>query len=189
MEGVLLVSGTAKGADAMESLLTEGKFQPILKVQSGGEARRLITQQQFALIVVNTPLSDEFGHEVALMAAESTSAGILVLVKAHMADEISARVESAGVFVVPKPTNRQLATQTMRLALASHRRMAGLQKENFRLQSKIEEIRLVDRAKCALIQYCKLDEAQAHRYIEKHAMDLRITRRQVAENILKLYEE
>ena len=44
---------------------------------------------------------------------------------------------------------------------------------------------MVDRAKCALIQYLGFTEPQAHRYIEKQAMDLRQTRREVAESILK----
>ena len=64
----------------------------------------------------------------------------------------------------------------------------GLRNENFKLQSKIEEIRLVNRAKCVLIQYLKLTEPQAHRYIEKQAMDTRQTKKDVAEKILKTYE-
>ena len=66
--------------------------------------------------------------------------------------------------------------------------MLNLQNENVRLQQKIQEIRMVDRAKCALIQYLHMSEPDAHRYIEKQAMDLRITRREVAEEILKTYE-
>ena len=46
----------------------------------------------------------------------------------------------------------------------------------------------MDRAKCVLIQYLNMTETQAHRYIEKQAMDLRTTRRQIAEGILKTYE-
>ena len=71
---------------------------------------------------------------------------------------------------------------------AARNRIVGLQSENVRLQSKIEEIRLVDRAKCALIQYLNMTEPQAHRYIEKQAMDMRTTRREIAQNILKTYE-
>jgi response regulator NasT len=66
--------------------------------------------------------------------------------------------------------------------------MISLHNENVKLQRKIEEIRLVDRAKCTLIEVLKFSEPQAHRYIEKQAMDLRCTRKQVAENILKTYE-
>ena len=54
---------------------------------------------------------------------------------------------------------------------------------------KIDEIRLVDRAKCALIQYLSMTEAQAHRYIEKQAMDRRTTRGRVAQSIIEIYEQ
>ena len=44
---------------------------------------------------------------------------------------------------------------------------------------------VVDRAKCCLISFLRMDEAQAHRYIQKRAMDMRVTQREVAEDILK----
>ena len=56
------------------------------------------------------------------------------------------------------------------------------------MQRKIEEIRLIDRAKCILIQYLQMTEPQAHKYIEKQAMNLRQSRVQMAESILKTYE-
>ena len=57
-----------------------------------------------------------------------------------------------------------------------------------KLQKKIEEIRLVDRAKCALIQYLNMTEATAHRYIEKQAMDTRRTKSAIAKDILNTYD-
>ena len=78
--------------------------------------------------------------------------------------------------------------KAVKLISASRRRILGLKNENVRLQKKIEEIRLVDRAKCALIEYLGMTEAQAHRHIEKQAMDLRMTRREVAQGILQTYE-
>ena len=72
--------------------------------------------------------------------------------------------------------------------IASRKRVSYLENENLRLQKKIDEIRLVDRAKCILIQYLQMTEAQAHKYIEKQAMNLRQSRLQTAESILKTYE-
>ncbi|MEE1492275.1 MAG: ANTAR domain-containing protein, partial [Massilioclostridium sp.] len=111
-----------------------------------------------------------------------------LLVKSELADDISAQVEDFGVLVVSKPLSRQLFYQSIKLVMVTRRRILGLKTENDKLQNKIEEIRLVNRAKCVLIQVLKLTEPQAHRYIEKQAMDLRLTRRAVAENILKTYE-
>ena len=48
----------------------------------------------------------------------------------------------------------------------------------------MEEIRLVNRAKWLLIEQLKMTEAEAHRHIEKQAMDRCVTRRAVAEDIL-----
>ena len=60
--------------------------------------------------------------------------------------------------------------------------------QNQKLQDKLEEIRLINRAKCVLIQYLNMTEQQAHRYIEKQSMDLRQSRVVTAESILKTYE-
>ena len=64
----------------------------------------------------------------------------------------------------------------------------NLIKEKEKLKSRISEIKLVDRAKCTLIEYLRMSEEQAHHYIEKQAMDFRLTKVEVAKNILKIYE-
>ena len=71
--------------------------------------------------------------------------------------------------------------------IASRKRVQNLESENHKLQKKIDEIRLVDRAKCILIQYLNMTEPQAHKYIEKQAMNMRQSRLQTAEMILKTY--
>lgn len=188
MESVLLAASAQKSRDALCALLKADGFSRIVPVSSGGETRRCLVQGEFGLVVVNAPLTDEFGHDLSVQAAESTSAGVILLVKSELADDVSAQVEEAGVLVVSKPLSRQLFYQSLKLVMATRRRILGLKTENDKLQHKIEEIRLVNRAKCVLIQMLKLTEPQAHRYIEKQAMDLRLTRRAVAESILKTYE-
>jgi two-component system, response regulator PdtaR len=188
VDTVLLAAGADKSRDSLAALLKADGFSRVLPVSSGGEARRCLVQGDFDLVVINAPLSDEFGHDLSVQAAESSSAGVILLVKSELADDISAQVEDFGVLVVSKPLSRQLFYQSIKLVMVTRRRILGLKTENDKLQNKIEEIRLVNRAKCVLIQVLKLTEPQAHRYIEKQAMDLRLTRRAVAENILKTYE-
>ena len=55
-------------------------------------------------------------------------------------------------------------------------------------KARIEELRLIDRAKCTLISVLNISEKEAHRTIEKQAMDLRLTKKQVAEHILRTYD-
>ncbi|MFR4008733.1 MAG: ANTAR domain-containing response regulator [Christensenellales bacterium] len=97
------------------------------------------------------------------------------------------QVENEGIWLW-KTDEQSAVFQAVKLSLAAQRRMMGLQSENDRLQKKIMEIRLVDRAKCLLIENRGMTETEAHRYVEKQAMDLRITRREVAERILEQAE-
>jgi response regulator NasT len=184
----LLVCGNEKSRDFLSKVLKETVYSHVTHVKSGNEARRTLGKNDFDLIVINTPLADEFGHDLALFVTESTTAGVILLVKAEIAGDVEAKVEDYGVFVVSKPLNQQLLFQALKLMAASRRWMLGLKLQNTKLQSKIEEIRLVDRAKCALIQYLNMTEPQAHRYIEKQAMDMRSSRREIAQSILSNYE-
>jgi response regulator NasT len=51
----------------------------------------------------------------------------------------------------------------------------------------MEEIRIVNRAKWLLISEIKMDEPNAHRYIEKQAMDRCVSKREIAEEIIQTY--
>ena len=58
----------------------------------------------------------------------------------------------------------------------------------FSSKEKMEEIKLINRAKWALINSLGMTEADAHRYIEKQAMDRCVARREIAENIIQTYK-
>ena len=186
-ERVLVVSTGEKGRAALCGLLQSGGFQKLSTAAAGGDARRTLLESEFDLVVLNAPFPDEFGDDLAAVCVEQ-SCGVILIVKAEQADELAAKVEDYGVLVVEKPVNRQLFFQAVRLVLAARRRALGLKRETVRLQDKIEEIRLVSRAKCVLIEVLGMTEPQAHRYIEKQAMDLRCTRREVAQSVLGTYE-
>jgi response regulator NasT len=93
-----------------------------------------------------------------------------------------------GVCVVAKPVNKTMFFQAIKLVTATRSRILGYQKENAKLQVKIDEIKLINRAKCVLMEYLKLTEPQAHRYIEKQAMDTRQSKKDIARDILLRYE-
>lgn len=190
MNRVLIVAAAEKSAAMLSDLLCNGgspRPEHIAVCISASEARRRMLESDYDLVVINAPLPDELGHDLALDAARSTTAGVLLLVKNDLADSVSARVEEDGVFVVPKPLSRPLFYQALRLVNAARRRVFGLQKENRKLQQKIEDIRLIDRAKCVLIATLGMTEPQAHAYIEKQAMNRRVTKREISESILKTY--
>ena len=65
---------------------------------SAGETRRALCRGGFELLVINAPLSDEFGRDLALQAAEG-GLDVLLLCPAPQADKLAAGLERHGVFV------------------------------------------------------------------------------------------
>ena len=84
-----------------------------------------------------------------------------------------------------KPFTGVQFRQAVQMAAACCRRLDYLRQENDKLRDKIAQIRLVDRAKCYLIEHKGMSEAEAHRMIEKTAMDTRRDRAEVAAEILE----
>ncbi len=172
----------------LTELCRAGSITNVATVDNGIKARSLLKKSEFDLVIINTPLMGEFGNDLAVFISENSCAGVLMLVKSDISYEISSKVEEHGVFVLQKPISRSLFFQSIKLISASCKRFQGLRQQTARLETQIDEIRLVNRAKCALIQYLSMTEPQAHRYIEKQAMDMRLSKREIAQSILNTYE-
>ena len=81
-----------------------------------------------------------------------------------------------------------MIAQSIQMLCSTRERLRIMEKKNASVEEKIEEIRIVNRAKCLLIEQLKMTESEAHRYIEKQAMDRCVTRRVIAENIILTYK-
>lgn len=187
MERIMIVSSNRKFGDMVSELILSSFSPEITMVQSGNEARRAVLNLEYDMIIINAPLSDEFGHELAVQVAEDSMTGVLLLAKAELADSVSMKVEDDGVYVLPKPFGRNAFFSAYKLIRASRRRMTGLKKENQKLQEKIRDIKLVDRAKCLLIETSGLRENEAHAYLEQEAMRRRVSKKELAEEIIRDY--
>lgn len=112
---------------------------------------------------------------------------VLLLVKADMYADIHSKVADQGVFTLAKPTSAQVLHQALDWMAAARERLRRMEKKAITVEEKMEEIRLINRAKWLLIENLSMTETDAHRYIEKQAMDRCITRREVTEGIIKTY--
>ena len=93
-----------------------------------------------------------------------------------------------GVFTLPKQTSKPTLLTAINWMSSARERLRKTEKKTLSIEEKMEEIRIVNRAKWILIRELKLDEPEAHRYIEKQAMDRCVSKREVAEKIIKTYE-
>ena len=104
-------------------------------------------------------------------------------------NEIADKLQDFGVLVLGKPFTAVQFRQAVQIAASNYKRLAVLRAENAKLLDKIAQLRLVDRAKCYLIEKKGMTETEAHRLIEKGAMDTRRSRGEVAQEILEAEEE
>ncbi len=181
MASVLIVS-TAEYISKFSAMLSEAGFDEVYQAHSGVEARHLIVERQYALMIINAPLADEFGYDLAIYAVENTTMSVLLLTRADVCDAVENKVEDYGVV----PVTSEGMFKTLKAMYANHNRINSIIKSNRRLQDKIEELKLVDRAKCLLIAHEGMSEEQAHRYIETTAMDMRVSKKQIAEKIISI---
>ena len=184
---VLVADSGDKIYDYISQSLPRSDYDPILRAGDAGEARRMLLNAPVDIVIINTPLKDDFGTELALDLADG-SAGVLLLVKNELYDQICYKVEDSGVLTLGKPTSRQGFYSAVKLLTAMTARLSKLEKANHTLQEKMADIRVVNRAKWLLIEHHHMKEQAAHYFIEKQAMDTRLSRREVAENIIRSYD-
>ncbi|MGN0770919.1 MAG: ANTAR domain-containing response regulator [Christensenellales bacterium] len=185
---VLLVSSSPKFNESMLALLPESRFYPVTAVSDVSSARRRLLENKYDIVIINTPLPDDFGTRLALYICENSGAGVLLLVKAEHYPDINGRVSPFGVLVLPKPTTSQAVSQSLQLLCGTRERLRRMEQKTASIEEKMEEIRIINRAKLLLMEQLKMTEKEAHRFIEKQAMDRCVTRITIAQSILSTYK-
>lgn len=185
---VLIVSSSDKIHDYITDLLPPNEYDRVIRVHDAGEARRNMLNSSADIVIINTPLPDEFGIDLALDLSDGI-AGVMLLVKNELRDQTCYKVEDSGVLTIGKPSTKQIIYSGVKLLTAMTAKLAKMERKNKTLQEKMADIRTVNRAKWLLIENLNMTEKDAHYYIEKQAMDTRLSRREVAENIIRTYDK
>ena len=79
---VLVVSAAAKFHTSLRELLPEDRYAPLCAASSVAEARRVLLERPFDIVIISAPLPDDFGTNLALHIIDKSIAGVLLLVKA-----------------------------------------------------------------------------------------------------------
>lgn len=184
---VLVVSAAKKLNTSLSSLLPESRYSPVQVVSSITAAKRVFAERDFDFVIIISPLPDDLGATFAIDACCSSRTVVLLMVRAELHDEVYDKVSGYGVFTLPLPTSKLTLVTVLGWMSSARERLRRTEKKTLSLEEKMEEIRIVNRAKWLLISEIKMNEPDAHRYIEKQAMDRCISKREVAKEIIKTY--
>lgn len=185
---VALVSSSEKFNGAMLPLLPKNRFSPINVYRDAKSVRRVISKEKPDIVIINTPLPDDFGTSLALNVSETDGVCVLLFTRAENFSELSSVLIPHGVLTLPKPTSPELTEEVVELMCATRERLRRIEIKKSFAEERMEDIRVVNKAKWFLIEQLKMTEQEAHRYIEKQAMDRCVTKRVIAENILSTYK-
>ena len=186
---VLVVSSSEKFKNAAAALLPVSEYYPVLWARSVAEAKRKLLEQSFDIVMINSPVSDDFGLRLGIDVSGGGGSVVLLFVNGEMYEEICVKAQEHGVMTIAKPVSRQFFRQTMHLLCAARERLRRAEERQVSVEEKIAEIRLVNRAKWLLIEHAGMTEDEAHRHIEKQSMDRRVSKREVAEEIIEKWKD
>ncbi len=188
LEKVLIVSANKSSVDYFTDMLSANSITDISVATLCRSARKMVAEDKFDLVIINSPLKDESGERLSIDIAQNEMVQVILVVNKEYADEVAKITETDGIYIVEKPINKSVFNAVLKIAFSSYVRLNKIREQNEKLKQEIKDIKMIDRAKCILISALKMNEKEAHRYIEKHAMDMRQSKREVAEGILKTYE-
>lgn len=187
MYSILIVSSSESFHSALTPLLPEAVYDPVCFVPSISQARQAAAERDFDFIIINSPLPDDPGIRFSIDLCTEKGTVVLMLLRAEFYEDIHAKVSGHGVFTLSKPLSRQTLLKGLDWMTSTRERLRKFEKKNLSIEEKMGEIRIVNQAKWILINQLHMDEPQAHRYLVKQAMDRCISKKTVAEEIIKTY--
>ena len=181
---VLVVSASEKLNQALPEIFSVPVFSPVQFVSNVSAAKRAIAERDFDMVIVNSPLPDDTGLRFAIDTVSSYQTVVLFLARTEQYTQSFDQLAEHGVFLIQKPTSKTAFELASGWLISARERIRKTEKKTLSIEEKMNEIRLVNRAKWLLISELKMTEPDAHRYIEKEAMDRCVPKKRVAEGII-----
>jgi AmiR/NasT family two-component response regulator len=167
--------------DLVEMLSGAG-YEVVGQANNGLEVIELVTalQPDLAILDVKMPLMD------GISAAERIAGQCAVLIlTAFSQKDLVDRASAAGAIAyVVKPFTLVDLQPSIEIAIARHRQMKALESEVQDIHERLESRKIIDRAKGILMAALNLSEPDAFTWIQKTAMDRRVSMRKVAEAVI-----
>ena len=184
---VLVVSVSENLNLALPEIFSVPVFSPVQFVSNISAAKRAIAERDFDMVIVNSPLPDDTGLRYAIDTVSGRQTVVLFLAREDRYAQSFDQLAEHGVFLIRKPVSKTALELASGWLISARERIRKTERKTLSIEEKMNEIRLVNRAKWLLISELKMTEPDAHRYIEKQAMDRCVPKKQIAEEIIGTY--
>ncbi len=169
--------------DLAEMLGEEG-YDVVGQAGDGERAVALAEELRPDLVVLDVKMPRLDGISAAQRIAEKRIAPVVILTAFSQRDLVERARDAGAMAYLVKPFTKDDLVPAIEMAVSRFAELQMLEAEVADLTERLETRKLVDRAKGVLQQQLELSEPESFRWIQKTAMDLRLSMRQVAEGVL-----
>ncbi len=187
MKNYLLVSGSPENLKTLTSMTGAVPETETSVSLTASEAGQLMESGNYSAMIVNTPLRDGQGLDLCVYVCEKLCYPVVLITSQKTAERVREDYTEKGIIVLSRPLDRSSYHLVLGCLSAYSGFASRLRIHSRELEEELAERRLVARAKARLMKNMGMTEDQAHRFIAKQSMDLRCSRKDIAQHILKTY--
>lgn len=125
--------------------------------------------------------------DLLMISGRNPHLQIILLTGKDAREQIAFRCRKYPIYAFSLPLRRQILEEILRMLLFMSARILDKEGELQRMRKKLNEVGVVTKAKCLLIQMRQMTEEEAHYYLEKRAMDEGLPKKEVAAGIIRMY--
>jgi response regulator NasT len=166
-------------------MLTEGGFDVVGEAGDGQRAIELAVELRPDLVILDVKMPVLDGISAAERITAERVAPVVLLTAFSQRSLVERATEAGTMAYLVKPFTPADLFPAIEVAMARYEQMAALEAEVDRLGDALETRKLVERAKAILGERVGLSEPDAFRWIQRAAMDRRLSMRQVAEVVIE----
>ena len=168
----------------LREMLEEEGYEVCGEAGDGRTAVDLAEELRPELVILDVKMPVLDGIAAAEEIARKRIAPVIILTAFSQRDLVEKAREAGAMAYLVKPFQKKDLLPTIEMALSRYSELVALETEVGDLQGQIEARKLVDRAKSALMTAQGMSEPEAFRWLQRTAMDRRLTMRAVAELVL-----
>jgi AmiR/NasT family two-component response regulator len=169
----------------LAEMLSEEGYEVVGQAGDGERAVELVEELRPDLVVLDVKMPKVDGITAAARIAELRVAPVVILTAFSQRELVERAKEAGAMAYVVKPFGKADLVPAIEIARSRFAEVRQLEAEVADLTDRLETRKLVDRAKGVLQRRLGISEPDAFRWIQKTAMDLRLSMRQVADGVVE----
>ncbi|MDF1703216.1 MAG: response regulator [Aeromicrobium sp.] len=170
--------------DLAEMLAEEG-YDVVAQASDGEQAIALVTEHRPDVVLMDIKMPRLDGIEAASRIADQRLAPVVLLTAFSQRDLVERAREAGAMAYLVKPFRKSDLAPAIEMARSRFGEITALESETRDLADRLETRKLVERAKSVLQESFGISETESFRWIQKSAMDLRLSMREVAEQVIE----